>query len=495
MGRGILITLLRWVSLALILAAAILAVLQFQDYQRSAAIFPDNTLVAGIPIGELTRQQAVQRLEEFYSLPVELHYGEAVIHLDPSQAGFQLAMGQMLAEAAAQTHAPLLGGFWSYLQGVEHSAVQIPLQASFSVDKLREYLHTQIAPRYDRSAVPPIPIPGTVSFHPGQPGETLDIDRSLALIEKSLFSTTDRVVDLPIHPLPPPPPALANLEILLKQTLDTNQFDGLAGLYLKSLQDGQTIRFAHQQGVVDPANPDIAFSAASIMKIPIMVSVFKRLDRAPDTETEKLLKDMIQESGNEAADWVMQRVIDPDLAPLQVSEDMHALGLENTFLAGYFYSGAPILKLYDTPANQREDFNTDPDVYSQTTPSDMGILLESLYRCSQSSQGLLIETFPGEITQAECQDMIAYLSGNKTPYLIEAGVPEVVDVVHKHGWVSYQGVINAIGDAAIIYSPSNDYVLVIFLHRDEGLVWESASHLFSQLSQAVYNFYSISGPG
>ena len=87
--------------------------------------------------------------------------------------------------------------------------------------------------------------------------------------------------------------------------------------------------------------------------------------------------------------------------------------------------------------------------------------------------------------------MLTYLQGNKTPYLIEAGVPEVLDVIHKHGWVSYQGVINAIGDAALVYTPQGDYVLTIFLHRTDGLLWEPTSRLVSDLSRAVYNFYSL----
>jgi hypothetical protein len=222
-----------------------------------------------------------------------------------------------------------------------------------------------------------------------------------------------------------------------------------------------------------------------------MVSVFRRLDGEPDVETDKLLRDMIQESGNEAADWVMQRIIDPDLAPLDVTDDLRSMGLEDTFLAGYFYQGAPILRLYETPANQRTDVFTDPDVYSQTTPSDMGVLLAAIYQCSQAGSGLLTETFPGEITQQECQSMLAYLAGNKTPYLIESGVPEIIDVIHKHGWVSFLDVINAIGDAALLYTPGGDYVLVIFTHHPDGLLWDPTSALVSDLSRAVYNFYNI----
>jgi hypothetical protein len=87
--------------------------------------------------------------------------------------------------------------------------------------------------------------------------------------------------------------------------------------------------------------------------------------------------------------------------------------------------------------------------------------------------------------------MLAYLAGNKTPYLIEAGVPEIVDVVHKHGWVSLFGVINTIGDAAIVTSPAGDYVLVVYLYHSELLLWDPASALISRLSRAVYNYFNF----
>ena len=149
-----------------------------------------------------------------------------------------------------------------------------------------------------------------------------------------------------------------------------------------------------------------------------MVSSFRRMGDQSDTETMKLLSDMIDKSGNEAADWLMNRVIDPQRAPLQVSEDMKALGLQNTFLAGYFSFGSPLLAMIQTPANQRTDINTDPDPYSQTTPSDIGMLLEDIYQCAQDGGGALPAVFPGEITQTECQAMNSYLIKNRLPVLL-----------------------------------------------------------------------------
>ena len=225
-----------------------------------------------------------------------------------------------------------------------------------------------------------------------------------------------------------------------------------------------------------------------------MVSAFRRIGDAPDAETLKLLGDMIDKSGNEAADWLMDRVIAPNRSPLMIGEDMKQIGLENTFLAGYFYEGAPLLALIETPANQRVDVRTDPDPYSQTTPSDIGMLLEDIYRCADSGGGTLIAAFGADITQAECKLMIEYLARNKIGVLIEAGVPDGTQVAHKHGWVTYAGVINTIGDAAIVYTPGGNYVLVIFLYHPQQLIWDPASKLIADLTRAVYNYYNLPSP-
>ncbi len=59
----------------------------------------------------------------------------------------------------------------------------------------------------------------------------------------------------------------------------------------------------------------------------------------------------------------MENVVGSVRAPLIVTEEMHKLGLENSFLAGYFYLGAPLLDLVKTAANQRSDINLKPDIY------------------------------------------------------------------------------------------------------------------------------------
>jgi len=473
---------LRIISLGLIIGAIVLATLQLVQFSRVRTYLPAGLIVASIPVGGLDRQQATQRLAEVYSLPIELYYGDQVIQLNPSTVDFKLDTENMLALAGLERiQTQFWLEYWDYLWGRAEFPTQIPLSGNYSEERLRVFL-ANIAERYDQPPEPATPIPGSVNFQAGKPGTAMDQNSAVQLIETSLFSLNSRSVNLPLRRIEPTRPIFQNVE-----------FEGLTGIYLLDLQSGQEIHFAYQNGEDVPVQPDISFTASSIIKVPIMVSAVSRMGDNPDEETLKLLQDMIELSGNEAADWLMDRVIDPShtRGPLIVTEDMQTLGLESTFLAGYFEFGSPLLAIYETPGNTREDIYTDPDLYNQTTPSDIGMLLSDIYQCAQTGGGALTAVFPGQINQGKCQAMNTSLINNRLPVLLTAGLPEATPIAHKHGWVTYNGVINAIGDAGIIYSPGGAYIMVVFLHHPDQLIWEPSSILIAELSAAVYNFYNL----
>jgi hypothetical protein len=204
---------------------------------------------------------------------------------------------------------------------------------------------------------------------------------------------------------------------------------------------------------------------------------------------------MIRKSENPPADRLMES-LDSLKGPLIVTEDMKKIGLDNTFLAGFFCSAefpCPLLQKIDTPANQRTDVVTDPDSFNQTTPSDIGMLLSDIYQCAESGGGALIATFPDKLNNEICKQMITFLASDKIGVLIEAGVPEGTQVAHKHGWISDPSslVIKNISDAAIVYTSGGNYVLVIYAYHPVQTVWEPVSALFAQMSQAVYNYYNL----
>ena len=222
-----------------------------------------------------------------------------------------------------------------------------------------------------------------------------------------------------------------------------------------------------------------------------MVSVFRRLEGPPDTATDSLLKVMFSSSSNEAADALMKSRLDEVRGPLLVSEDLQALGFQNSFLAGYFGLGSPLLQIFETPSNRRADVDTDPDLYNQTTPGEIGRLLVDIYHCAQGSPSNLLQVFEGEITREECQSMIGYLKEDREPYLIKAGLPDGTEIGHKHGYGSANGTIYTIGDAGLVFTPGGDYMLSVFTHHPQLLLWDEANSLVVQLSRVVYNYFNV----
>jgi beta-lactamase class A len=487
---------LRWGSLLLILLAVVVTTLQLVRFSRLWINFPFNLSIAGVPVGQLSRQATAERLLTVYSQPIELYYNDALIDLSPTTVGFTLDTDSMLAVAEQErTRTSFWEAYWNYLWDRPVSPIDIPLSATYSEDRLREYLTTEIASRYDQPATPAIPVVGTTNFQAGSPGSELDIDRAIPMIEASLFSLKQRSVVLPIQRTAPSHPTFQNLEVLLRQTIELSGFEGIIGLYVEDMGSGQIISFIQDAGNPVSTPPDVAFTASSTIKIPIMISVFRRIGENPDAETTKNLEDMIAKSINTAADWLMQNKIDRARGPLLVTEDMKTLGLDNTFLGGYFYAGAPLLEQIRTPANQRTDISTDPDPYSQTTPSEIGQILQDIYQCAKMDGGALIAAFPGEITQVECQAMINYLVQDRIALLIQAGVPDGTNVAHKHGWVTdLYGVIHDMSDAAIVFTPGGDYVFTIYMYHPVQIVFDPANQLVTDLSRAIYNYYNIPTP-
>lgn len=484
---------LRWVSILLVLLGIVLTTLQLIRFSRQWINFPIGLSIADIPVGGLNHQQAADRLLEVYSVPIEIKYGSEIIQLSPSVVGFELDLETMLAAAELErTRQPFWIAFWNDLWGITTDFVNIPLRASYSEERLRIYLTNEIAPRYDQRAEPAIPVVGTVNFDPGEAGTSLDVSRSVLLIENALKSTSQRFISLPLIKTSPPRPTFQNLEVLIRQTIELANYDGVIGLYLLDLNTGQEINILNNFGNEIPTPPDVAFTGSSTIKIPVMISVYKRLGPDVDEETKQNLQEMIGKSNNPATDWLIEHVIDPARGPLIVTEDMNQLGLKNTFLGGYFYFGAPLLANITTPANQRIDINTDPDIYNQTTPSEIGMLLMDIYQCAQNRGGTLIAAFPEEITQNECKDMLDTLAMDKTGVLIEAGLPDGTKIAHKHGWVpDIYGIIHDMSDASIVFSPGGNYVLTIYLYHPVQLIFDPSNNMIANISKAIYNYYNL----
>jgi hypothetical protein len=264
---------LRGVSILFLTAALVLSIVSLTSYSRQRNNYPASMNIAGVSAGGLSPAEASQRLLEVYTSPIEVLYNDAVILIDPAVVGFQLDVETMLAAAdLSRTGNSFWGGFWEYLWNRTPSETAIPLSATISDERLREYLQNEIATRYDLPPAPAVPVPGGTSFLAGQPGQTLDIDRAVLLISDALRSPENRSVALTFTRSSAARPTIDTLAILLKQIVTVSDFDGLIGFYMMDLQTGEEIHFAINNKQEISVDPDIAFSASSTIKVAIVAS-------------------------------------------------------------------------------------------------------------------------------------------------------------------------------------------------------------------------------
>ncbi|MBI4771066.1 MAG: serine hydrolase [Chloroflexi bacterium] len=479
-------SLFQWLSVAATLAAVLLLAFEMVAYSRARAKMPPGLQVAGVPVGGLSREQALAQVINFYSSPLELLYGQSVILLKPAEVGFQLDTEAMLAAADQyRTDDPFWTGFWDYIWRTPGRVEVIPLRFTYSEPEVRRFL-TDVAARYDQPASAARPIPGTLGFEAGAPGQSLDVDTSTQVVGAVLQQPANRRAALALTQGRTARPTFESLSALVKQHVADQGFAGLVDVVVVDLRSGAELHLILRGGNTIPGEPDVAFAAMDLMKIPLMVETYRQWDRPPTPEVARLLTETIALSGNDRANALLAGLGNGDgqAGAQNVSAALHALGLVNSFMAGpYGQSTAPAP--ITTPANQREDVNTAPDVLMQTTPTDLAFLLTAIYQCAARGNGTFALLFAARITRAECQQMLEALSQNRVGVLIEAGVPEGVRVAHKQGWIG-----DTNGDAAIVFTPGGDYVLSVFLWQPDSLPWETSSPLTADLRRAVYNYFN-----
>lgn len=480
------------IAFSLLFLSAVLLIISKDMFYSQCNILPENSKAGPLNIGGLTISEAMEEIKTLSSIPLELKYQESLIQVNPEQFSFKIDIEKARSELESKASEICSSRTFvnSLFREQKREPISIDLESGADEEKIESFLRNEIIVRYDQPAVAKYPDLNGSGFYSGHPGYQLDIEKAVEMIQQALTSFDHQPIDLPIINIPEPSSSLTNLEILLSSVVDQNQDpDQITEIYLLDPKTGEEFDIARQ----NKSNliPEIAFTAASTIKIPIMISAFKHLDEKPSAVVSRQLELMITESKNEQTDWLLKNVIGGETAPLEVTKDIRALGFQNTFLAGYFYLGAPLLDLIETPANTRTDINLKPDIYNQTTAKDIGLLLYLIYQCDLYGNGKLIETFPNEITQSECNDMMTLLKNNHLPYLISAGIPDGIPIAHKHGWIEESdGLLHTMSNVAAVYSPGSDYILSIYTYHPQNLIFEKGNVLFSRISSAVYGFFN-----
>jgi beta-lactamase class A len=472
----------QWLLVIAMVALVLFLLFKLYQYGTFRRYFPAGLTAGGVPIGGLTRDEAAEQLNNRYvDAPVIVYHGEEAIEIRPLDIEFALDIDTMLSQADYQRQQQdFWSGFWGFLWGRPVEVEQVELRATHSPAALKDVLNT-IATAFDKPALPPQPVPTTLSFQYGEPGVATNIEASTPDVQAAFYRAVDREAQLVLAPTEPERPDINLLARLIVNHLQ--DFDGVASVFIHDLATGEEIAI----------NADEAMSGMSILKLPIAVETLRVADGLSSEQSELISDTLVVQSGNASANQLLDVIAgqdDPFLGADITTESMRDLGLQNTFIAvPYDEQPRPGRATYETVANSREDLMTKPDPAMQTTAEDMGSLLVMIYQCAKVDGGALLAAYDGQLTQAECQELLDYMTLNHIGSLIEEGVPPDTAVAHKHGWVS-----DTHGDAGIVMTEGGDYVLVVFMYKPDWLEWEISSPLLADISRATYNYFNFDKP-
>jgi beta-lactamase class A len=232
-------------------------------------------------------------------------------------------------------------------------------------------------------------------------------------------------------------PDFSSLEEKLNSTLAL--YPGKIGVAIKDLNSD------YYFGI----NDNEYFPAASIIKVPIMLEVFKQRDEGRlSLNDEFVLKenDKVPECGYLQYRPAGTRISIKKLLNLMITQSDNTAAKILTRKVGERNINKTLKKLDLTSTVIRDQTMLSKTVGSNniTTPFDTLKLFEMIYRQKPMSK-------------ESCQEMMTILKAQKMRWGIPKAIPQGIEVAHKTG--SLRGVYH---DAGIVYSQNGPFILCVF---------------------------------
>jgi len=262
------------------------------------------------------------------------------------------------------------------------------------------------------------------------------------------------------------------LESDLRQAIQG--YSGTIGIYVKNLQTGK----------VAMINADTIFPTASIVKVPILIGLMDKIRKGElGYDSNLVYKDSLLYEGSDilgsfknGEKILLKKVM---MLMLTTSDNTASLWLQS--LAG---TGTRInelldsLGLRDTRVNSRtpgREANRNQYGWGQTTPAELGTLLEKIYR--------------NQVYSPEaCERMMRCLGRN---YWDEneaiSMIPPTVEVFSKNGCVNASR-----SEVMIVNAPHHPYVFCIFTKNNKDISWEHSNEAWTmarKISALLWHYF------
>ncbi len=266
----------------------------------------------------------------------------------------------------------------------------------------------------------------------------------------------------------------ADKKLYKKITDNINGFNGDIGVYIKNLRTGKTVII----------NADTIFPTASIVKVPILIGIMDKIQSGELAYDSALVyKDSLLYEGEDILGSfknnekiLLKKVM---MLMLTTSDNTASLWLQG--LAG---KGTRINEILDslgfvnTRVNSRtpgRENNRTQYGWGQTTPKEMGLLVEKICR--------------GEIFSPEACDRMMRSLGRNYWDVDEAisQIPPYIEVFSKNGCVNASR-----SEVLLVNAPHNPYIFSIFTKNNKDQQWthnNEAWALARKISKLLWKYF------
>ncbi len=251
-------------------------------------------------------------------------------------------------------------------------------------------------------------------------------------------------------------------------------FNGAVGVYVKNLRTGKTVSY----------NSDTVFPTASIVKVPILLGVMDRIHRGElRYDSNFIYKDSLLYAGEDILGSfksnekiALKKII---MLMMTTSDNTASLWLQS--IAG---TGTRINHLLDsfgftqTRVNSRtpgREGNRAQYGWGQTTPREMGLLFERIYR--------------NKLFSPATDDRILRCMGRNFWDEEEAlsRIPPYIEVFSKNGCVNASR-----SEAMIVNAPNNPFVFCIFTKNNVDQRWSRENEAWTlarNLADVLWRYF------
>jgi beta-lactamase class A len=254
-------------------------------------------------------------------------------------------------------------------------------------------------------------------------------------------------------------------------------FNGDIGIYVKNLRTGKIVSI----------NADTIFPTASIVKVPILLGIMNKINNGElKYDSALIYKDSLLYEGEDILGSfksdekiMLKKAI---MLMLTTSDNTASLWLQS--IAG---TGTRINEILDsigiksTRVNSRtpgREHNRTQYGWGQTTPAEMGIIFEKIYR--------------NEIFSATaCERMMRCLGRN---YWDEdeaiSQIPPTIEVFSKNGCVNASR-----SEVLLVNAPNNPYIFCIFTKNNKDISWTHENETWvmaRKISKMLWEYFGSS---